>query len=77
VLDIVKHWLQIAAEQLAEHQVLLRQAPPPQPRRRSHAGAHYPRHATNAKNYFPFKSGCGPRECARRTRQAGVDWLNA
>lgn len=55
----------------------------PQPRTRSHAGAHYPRHATNAKSHFAHKSGMGPREMHRRRvgnlgafRKEAEAWLN-
>lgn len=64
----------LTAAHTAQKALMLTAQVPPQPRTRSHAGAHYPRHRTNSQDHFPFKSGMGPRECARR--RGDLKWLN-
>jgi hypothetical protein len=74
--------LQRAMDQAEKMHQLLKKVSPPQPRTRSHAGRHYPRHSTNGQGHFAYVSGEGKRECARRVRQenrrlSGVeDWIH-
>jgi hypothetical protein len=58
--------LQAALNSRAKAERVSRAYLPPQPRTRSHAGRHYPRHATNSADHFAAKSGLGKRECHRR-----------